>query len=335
MRSFGTSVAIILALAFAPSASAQLERTSLALPTNTFTFAAQYIAQDAGIYQANGLEVAEQLVRGVGAANAVISGSIDFSFSSGPTVTRAAARGQPLIAIATTIDRSTFRIVVSKKIAEERHFDAHAPLAERARIMKGLRFAVADINAIPHAVLKVIAKAGGLDAERDLVVTGMAPQDQIPALERGAIDGFAASSPQPQEALAEGVGVIIADTLTPPTDPPWLAHVAGNLVTVRPQTCAARREICEKMGHAMLQANAFLHDRPQEAMAILGKRLNVTDPKVLAAAYKDTVAASPVPPLSDAQALATADDLNVEAGFMSASEKLANYGGLFTNEYVK
>ncbi len=108
----------------------------------------------------------QQVITGIGSANAVISGSIDFSLSSGVTLTRAAARHQSVIAIANTFDRSGFWVVLRKNIAEERHFDPNAPLAERAKIHErpALRRS-ARSSAIPHAYLKSIAKIGGLDPE--------------------------------------------------------------------------------------------------------------------------------------------------------------------------
>lgn len=334
-RHLAPLAAAVIALALAPRAEADVEHATVALPAIAFIFATEYVAMDAGIYKKNDLDISEQVITGIGAANAVISGSVDFSMSSGPTITRAAARGQKLIALATTYDRTGFWIVVSKKIADERHFDPKAPLAERAKIMKGLRFAVGAINAIPHAYLKLIAKEGGLNGDSDLVVTGMSPTDQVPALKRDAIDGFSGGPPVLEEAVDGGLGVVIADGNDAPVDPPWLSHVAANVLLARPQTCADHRSLCEKMGRSMAEANTFMHEHPQEAMAILGKRLNVTDPTVLGEAYKATLEASPSPPVTDAKALATADDLNVEAGFMQPSEKMKSYDGLFTNEYLK
>ncbi len=52
--------------------------------------------------------------------------------------------------------------------------------------------------------------------------------------------------------------------------------------------CAEHRSICVKMGRAMAKACSFMHEHPKEAMAMLGKRLNVKDPAVLAEAYKHT-----------------------------------------------
>jgi NitT/TauT family transport system substrate-binding protein len=328
------AAAAVSSLALLSPAEAQTEKATMAMPAIASIFSTEYIAQDAGIYKKNGLEITEQLIQGIGAANAVIAGSVEFSNSSGPTLTRAAARGQPVIGIATTYDHSGFWIVVSKKIAEERHFDPKAPLAERAKVLKGLRFAVGAIQAIPHAYLNVVAKEAGLSPS-DMVVSAITPTDTVPALERGAIDGFSAGPPILEEAVQQGLGVVVADGNHSPSDPAWLTHVDANVVLARADTCAKRRSLCEKMGRSMVEANAFIHDHPKETMAILGKRLNITDPKILDDTYKQVAEASPSPPTTDAKGLETADDLNVGAGFMQASEKLKDYSKIFTNEFVK
>lgn len=333
-RRIAAAAFVALAAAAAP-AQAEIEKTSLALPAVAFIFSTAYIAEDAGIFKGEELEVTQQVITGIGSANAVISGSIDFSFSSGVTLTRAAARNQPVVGIAGTYDHTGFWIVLRKSVAEQRHFDPNAPLAERAKLLKGLRIGVGAIQAIPHAYLKLIARLGGLDAEKDIVVAGVAPPEQIGALSRDAIDGISSGPPVVEQALHDGIGVIIANGTTGKIDPPQLAHIAANVLMTRTQLCTDHRSLCVKMGRAMVKANAFMHEHPQEAMALLGKRLNVKDPSVLAEAYKNTLLSTPSPPLLDAKALSTADDLNVEAGFMKAEEKLSSYDKLFTNEFVK
>jgi ABC-type nitrate/sulfonate/bicarbonate transport system substrate-binding protein len=329
------AAATILTLAAAVSAQAQIEKTTLALPARAFIFSSAYVAEDAGIFKSEGLEVTQQVITGIGSANAVIAGSIDFSFSSGVTLTRAAARGQPLIGIAGTYDRTGFWVLISKSAAEQRHFDPKASLPERAKVLKGLRMGVGAINAIPHAYLKLIAKLGGLDPEKDMVVAGISPPDQVGALQRGAIDGVSSGPPVIEQMLESGLAVVVADGTTGKIDPPSLAHIAANVLMTRRQLCTDHRSLCVKMGAAMVKANAFMHQHPKEAMAMLGKRLNVKDPTVLAQAFEHTLEATPSPPLLDAKGLSAADDMNVEAGFMKASDKLPSYDKIFTNEFVK
>ena len=315
-----------------PAAAAEIEHATMAMPAIAMIFATEYIAQDAGIYKSEGLDVKEQVIAGIGATNAVIAGSMDFAYASGVTLTRATARNQPVLGIALTYDHTGFWLVINKKIADAGHFDANAPLSERAKLLKGLRWAVGgSIQAIPHAFLNDIATAGGLDPKNDYVVTAMMPSDQIASFERGAVDGISAGPPIVEQTVKDGVGVIVADGTK---DPDWLRHVAANVVLTRPDTCEKRRSVCEKMGHATAKALLYMHQHPQESAAILGKRVNA-DPAVLAEAFKHTLEATPESAKLDAEGLATADRMNVEAGFMKREDMLSSYTKIFTNEFVQ
>ena len=119
------------------AARAQTDHTTLTLPSVTFTFLAEYVAEDSHLWEKQGLEVKVLNVIGVGAMNAVISNSADFSLSSGTSITRAYARGQKLVALATMIDQAGQDVVIRKDIADDAHFDPTAPLATRAQVLKG------------------------------------------------------------------------------------------------------------------------------------------------------------------------------------------------------
>ncbi|HWE73477.1 MAG TPA: ABC transporter substrate-binding protein [Stellaceae bacterium] len=316
-------------------ARADVEKTSMALPAVAPIFALEWIAQDAGIYKEVGLDVAEQMVRGVGATNAVISGSLDFANSSGSTLTRAVAKDQPIIGIATTYDRTGFWIIVNKKIADERHFDPKAPLAERAKILKGLRFSVGSLQTLPHAYLNAVAKIGGLNPDTDIVAAPITLADTLPAMATGSIDGASIGPPAVYQALKSGTAVVVADGTTGnPIDPPWLTRIDSIVIIARKDTCTARRSVCVKMGEALVKAAAYMHDRPRESEAIIGKRLNFFEPDALRNMYEVTAESTPRSPAVSAKGLETADQLNVDAGFMAADQKLPSYDKLFDNEFV-
>jgi len=317
-------------------AGAATEHATVALPAIAAIFSSLYIAQDAGIYKKVGLDVKEQVIQGIGSANAVISGSIDFSSSSGVTLTRATARHQPVIGIANTYDRSGFWVVIKKSIADKLHFDPKAPLAERAKLMKGLRFAVGGIQAIPDAYAKAIAKIGGLNPDTDIVRAGITPQETMPQMQAGTIDGASIGPPVVEQLLQNDFAVVLANGTTGnPVDPTWLGHVDANVILVRKQTCEQHRSLCAKMGEAMVKAAAYIHQHPAGTKKILAKRLNITEPAIIDKTYEITALATPLAPTIDAKGLSAADDLNIQAGFMPADQKLKSYDGIFTNEYVK
>lgn len=335
-RHIATVAAVaLLAGAAALPARADMEKTSMALPAVAPIFANSWVAQDAGIYKDVGLDVTEQVIQGIGSTNAVISGSMDFANASGVTLTRAAARNQPIIGIANTYDRSGFWVVINKSVAEARHFDPKAPLAERAKVLKGLKFAVGGIQTIPHAYLSAIAKAGGLDPQNDLIVSAIVPPETPGAMKTNAVDGASVGPPVVEQVVQDQGGVVVADgTTANPVDPPWLTHVDANVILVKKQTCIDHKSLCVKMAEALVKAAAYIHDHPKETTAILGKRSGVSDPKVLEDMYKVTVESTPLAPTLDAKGLETADQLNVEAGFMPADQKLKSYDAIFDNQYV-
>jgi hypothetical protein len=89
------------------------------------------------------------------------------------------------------------------------------------------------------------------------------------------------------------------------------------------------------MGEAMVKAAVYVHQHADETKKILAKRLNITDPAIIDDMYRVVVAGTSLTPTLDADELSAAEELNVEAGFMPADQKLKSYDGIFTNEFVK
>ena len=326
------AICIALAAFFAPSARAENEKTTVALPALAIVFLSAYIAEDAHLYEKNGLDAKTVFITGVGAFNAVVAGSADFSNSSGLSFNRAAAHGQRMLAIANTLDRLPMEVVLRKDVAEAAHFDPKAPLATRALALKGRTIAVDSINSIVHAYLRVIAKAGGYDPEQ-MSVTPLQPADMLGAFDRKAIDGFSNGPPWPQKVETEGTGVFIAGGIQ--GDPPGINPLAFNVIVTRPQYCKDHRSICAKMGHAMVDAANFIQDHPDESLAFIKKRFAQVGDAAVTAAFNQVRAATPRMPSVTIAQLVNADKLNLDAGLMKPEDKVDNYDGLFTDEFLK
>ena len=264
--------------------------------------------------------------------NALIGGAVDFSFSSGANLDRAAAKGQKMLAIANMNNLPPWDVVIRKSFADAAHFDPKAPLAERAKVLKGRTLVVDGIGSAAHSYLRVIAQAAGIEPDA-ITVSALQPQEMLAAYARGQIDGISLGPPWPQVLEHDGGVVVVASGLA--GDPAWLSSIGSSTVITRPEFCTAHRSICAKMGHAMLLASQFVHDRPQDALTILKRRFPNTDPAVVEASFAVMRKAMPNPPLVDAKALANADRINIEAGFIKPSDALKSYDDLFTNEYLK
>ena len=318
----------------ATSAAAQpaLQDIVIAMPNFTFTSTPNFIADELGLWAKHGLRVKIIQIAGVGATNAVIAGSADFVQAGGSTLTRAASRGQRLLAIANTAERNIVGITMRKETAAAAGFDAKAPLEKRAALLRGKTFGVGAINANPHAYLLAVAARGGVKPD-EMRVTALAGNAMWAAFQSGQIDGMSNSPPWPLKPVVDGLAVVIASG--PEGDPPNAIDFAYNVVLAKPETCEKRRALCLGVGQVMKEAIAYMHGHPAEVTAILAKKFPSLEPKLVEAAFEEIRKSTPKVPAVTRQALENADDFNVEAGMMKASDKLKSYDGLYTDEFVK
>ncbi|HEY3919178.1 MAG TPA: ABC transporter substrate-binding protein [Stellaceae bacterium] len=313
-------------------AAAEDEHTTLAIPGITIGFITRYIADDEGFWKKQGLDVKVLDIAGIGSMNAVIAGSVDFSMSSGPSITRAAAKGQRLVALATAINQTDEDIVIRKEVAEAGHFDPKAPLAERGKLLKGLTLAVGGIGAVPDVVLKVVQIQAGLSRD-NVTATPMQPPEYMAAFERKAIDGFVSGPPFIQQAVVAGTGVVLSDSAK--GEPIEYSPQSAGLLLTRADFCGGHRSICEKMVHGIVEAAKFLHEHRAESIAVAKKHFGAYSDEVLAQSIDMLTAMTPSPPLTTPQMLENGDRINIAAGFLKESDKLSDYASLIDNQFTK
>jgi len=197
-------------LGLSAPAQAEMEKTSLAQTPAIMPFLAAYIAEDANIWRDNGLDVKVINLDGVATVNAVIAGSADFALSSSSALTRAAAHGQRLLALGSLNNQTGQVTIIRKDIADAAHFDPAAPLAVRAQIIKGHTVSGGSVGSVADVFLKSVARAGNV-AQSDFRNPPLGASELIAAFARGAVDGFSYSLPYPQQLVAEGKAVVVAD----------------------------------------------------------------------------------------------------------------------------
>ena len=326
------SLAVVALFAVLAQPTKALDNIIVAMPNFTFTSTPNLVAEELGLWAKYGLEVKIVQIQGVGATNAVIAGSADFAQAGGSTLTRAATRGQRLLAIANTAERNIVMITMRKEIAEAAGFDAKAPLEKRAAVLRGKSFGVGAINANPHAYLMAVAARASIGQD-GLRVTALEGNAMWAAFQSKQIDGMSNSPPWPLKPVVDGLSVVIASG--PDGDPPNAINFAYNVILAKPETCEKRKQICVAMGRVMKEAIAYMHGHKAEVMALLGRKFSSLEPKLIAAAYDEIIKSTPKVPAVTRQSLENADQFNVEAGMMKADAKLKSYDGLYTDEYVK
>jgi len=320
---------VVLAAAMAGPARAQptAESVVLAVPNVALTFAPGYLAEDLGLFAKQGLNVKSVVITGIGSANAVISGSADFAEISGATLARAAARGQRMLGIVSTLNRPTIQIVLRKELATSldpkgsdiKGFDIKAPLDQRMQALRGRTIAVDSINSVIHAYVLLLARRAGVSPD-EIRIAPMAPTNAMAAYQTRQIDGFAMSMPWPLQPVLEGSAVVIASGSD--GDPADMYPFGHNVFVAKPETCERRKSACEKLGKAMVEAIDSMLDRPHEALALLKKRFGAFDEKLLAAGLTEIRKGTPRPPVVTKADLENAELYNIGAGLLKPEEKL-------------
>jgi NitT/TauT family transport system substrate-binding protein len=326
------AIAAAFAMTAAPAQAQPAEEIILADPAFSLTFSAGYIASDLGLWAKHGLKVKTVQITGIGAINSVISGSSHFAQASASSFGRATARGQKLIAIATTIDRPFAQIVLRKEIAQAAGFDPTAPLEKRGAVLKGRTIAVDSINSMIHAYVRLIAARAGVGPD-DIRIAPMAPNSMLAAFQSKQIDGYAMSLPWPQKAVQDGEAFLIASG--PDGEPADMIPFGHNMIVTRQDTCVQKKALCLAMGQSIKDATAFIKDKPDEAFALLKKRFPTLDDKLLKASFDELKKVTPSPPVVSKASIENAEKFNVDAGLLKADEKLKSYYGIYTDAFVK
>ena len=304
----------------------------MALPAATLTFSAPFIAEDAGFYKKEGLKVSHRTIVGVGAVNAVIAGSADFTVGTGPVFLRAASQGQRLYAIANLIDKPLVELVLRKDVADAAGVGEGTPLAARAKALRGKTIGIQGVGSIVHAWQRLVANRGGLDIEKDVRIAPMDPSAMLAALQTKAVDGYATSLPFTTEAVVKGNAVMLASAVS---DAPDLLPFAYGLVYTRPDTCTKQREKCVRVARALAGATAFIADQPAAALDLLKKRFDKMDAAVLAAAWQVVSAAHARDVRVTVPGLEHSQQVSLEAKLLEPKDALAKFDGLYTDEFVR
>ena len=164
-------------------APALAQKVRVAMPAKSMTFLNFYVGDKFGIYKAEGFDVSLEVIKpDVGVAG-MVAGEIDYTSAIG-TAMRAAATGVPVKAAMFTMDR----VVV--------YMYAKPSIKSIEELKGGKTVASTGLAATPTYAAKVMARAHGLNPDRDLtfVFTGDAG-NSLTSLLSGATDVAMLSMP--------------------------------------------------------------------------------------------------------------------------------------------
>jgi NitT/TauT family transport system substrate-binding protein len=325
--------AVAIALGAASPALAQQEEASIALPAVSLNFTPNYIADANGYWKELGLNVKLTQLGGIQAMNAMLAGSVEFSNSSLATIIRANIRGQKVLAIGTALDGIMQELVLSTAAAKAAGVTETSPIAQKANALKGKKITVDSPNTLPHAMVRYVARKGGVDPERDMVFASMQPEAAVAALKGGSVDAIAGGMPQTVQAVRDGLGILLASGVR--GDFPELLPVSNNMIVTKPETCEKRPALCEKLMAGYTKAAMFMHEHPKESVEILKKRMQGMDEGVLVASFERILKWTPKSTKINEAVFPNSQDFMVAGGMLKAEEKLSSFKDIYSNKFAK
>jgi ABC-type nitrate/sulfonate/bicarbonate transport system substrate-binding protein len=278
-------------------------------PANTFL--AIWMADAAGLYEANGLKVEiVPMTGGRGIESAFSTGRIDAMHIGLSSVVRANAAGADLRAFGSLSNHIRFALFV-------------APGIKAAADLRGGVVGISSLGSESDTTLALtLAKIGLKRSDVTIKELGI---KRIEGLRAGTIVATAVNEPDRSLAYASGLTALVD---LAGQNIPWLFT---GLVTKR-QSLTDKRDLIARFMKATIEGNRLSLTDAVRAKAVLQKATGVSDPKIIDISYADFRAQSPV----NAEILPEAATAIIEAvAPEKASRKLEDYIDMSISQELK
>lgn len=280
------------------SGGKQLTSITIASGVHGLAFAPLYLAEQAGYFADEGLQVKIANLDGAAAVNAALgSGDVFVAWGGGVDIVGAAALKQPVRLIGLSLNRLGNVLTMSKSFLSKSGVAPDATLADKIRALRGSTIAAAAPGTGGYVYISELLKEFGVDPKTDVKLVGLGgdPSTQSAALSHGRIDGTVLSPPTDTIIQHEGSGVAYINPLTEQL-PARFAALTNNAIVASQEGLddPAKRKIIEAVLRAATRANVLIHDDPEHANQLLDKAFPDLDPAVIADAMKELRPAMPV-----------------------------------------
>jgi ABC-type nitrate/sulfonate/bicarbonate transport system substrate-binding protein len=247
--------------------AAELRQIQIGLSSTSLGTAGPRIAKELGIFARHGIEPRFVILDSANAAlGALVSGSLPVVLAGPTELIAAQARGQKVVAIATTYRGLGQNLVLAKRVAERLGVSPGAPVAERLKAVAGLLIGAPSATSIATIALKGATKAEGATVR----LTYMDQPAMVAALQSGAIEGFIASAPFWALPVTRGTGVVWINGPKGELPPEYMPANTGHLEVMR-DYAEANTDLVRGIAAAMAELVAALDERPGEVRAAVAK----------------------------------------------------------------
>jgi NitT/TauT family transport system substrate-binding protein len=262
----------------------KLEPFTISYASVSGTRAPLWIARDMGLFEKYGLDVdLIYIASGVVSVNALLGGSVDIIAASGSSAVGAAARGAPVVIIA-SLGHIAYKLVALPSITDIQGLKGK--IVGSSRIGAGTDYAL-------RRLLPKLGLTPGKDVQ--LIPTGISESDRrLLLMYQGKIDATLATQDNLLQLEARGQKFsVLADLLEAGV------YTTGSDIATSRQLLGRRPRELKAFLMALTEGTWIGRTNKEQAMRIYRKYLKVEDPRLLESMHKNyllgTIPARPFP----------------------------------------
>lgn len=275
-------LSLLAVLLAGSAAAAELTPLTVAEPVHMIGYLPLYIAQHAGYFADEGLDVTVVQATGGAHVTAVVSGDA-FAVIGGVDSCALANRGaaDPLRAIVNCVNRANVYLFARTGLAPDGDSDE-----DMAAFLKGKTIVAGRFGGSPNLLTRYLLLKVGLDPDRDVTLIENADASTVTAmLQHGQGDIGNGGEPQ----ISEGTTVGIWEE--PFVKFPDLGDYAYSVLSVKQSTIEKSPEICQAFVRAMIRALRAAQQDPELVQRVLEIEFGTLSPEgrqaALDRAYED------------------------------------------------
>jgi NitT/TauT family transport system substrate-binding protein len=318
-----SAAALLIAAALAgmapnPAAAAQpLQKLTLVIGGRAFFYIVHYIAQDAGFFKEEGLDVDTiNVLTGPQEVAAVMSGSADVAPVGLQVVVQAYAQGGDIVAVSTCYNMFPIALVVSNDGIRQNGLAAGMAIDEKVKRLHGLRIGITGPGSGTDDMVRALFLNRGMDPDKEVTILPLGtPDNMLAALQQGNATAMSYTSPITEIAVSRGLGQIIIEPLS--GEVPEFRDVPYIVLSTSRATLASKRPLIKASVRAYAKAIKFVQEHPDDARKIVRpyfKDMSAND-EIFNAGFDKYVHGVPTTPLI------TPEQVQKTAALLSISKK--------------
>jgi NitT/TauT family transport system substrate-binding protein len=314
-----TGGALLALLAPAATATAQSLTKVRVGETASFSHLGLYVAMQKDMFRKHGLEIERVAVPGgAKVLSAMLSGDIDIGYLAAATALQAQFQARPVKIIGVTHVMEIYSLLVRNDLKG---------IVSKPADFKDRTIGISSIGSGSWAYANLLARAGGLDAARDIKIVPLGNMMAIiSALKTNRVDAVTLWEPGITMALAEGMGHAVIDLQSPINDskPGDSAQSMVEVIAAKDDLIAGQPDMLRRFFAAENEAYAWIHAAPIDELAqTVAPIVGESNMAILRQSLKRTLPGVPKIALVDEKVYTATMSQMVESGLFKEAQPFA------------